>query len=92
MDDVKRKKGILNRMSRLIGHAESNKGLIENDTYCFDVINQNLAVIFALHKVNEELLSNHLRTCVKKTMRSNDQEKQEKVIEEILTIYKRAKI
>lgn len=81
----------MNRMSRLIGHAQSNKEMIENGAYCFDIINQNLAVISALHKANEELLHNHLQTCVKKAMRSDDRRAQDKVIEEIMTIYKRSK-
>ncbi len=78
-------------MSRLIGHAQSNKQKIEEGVYCFDVINQNLAVISALHKVNEELLENHLQTCVKTAMRSNNKKEHDKVIEEIMTIYKRSK-
>ncbi len=78
-------------MSRLIGHAQSNKKLIEDDAYCFDVINQNLAVISALHKVNQELLHNHLHACVKSAMQSDNKKKQEEVIDEIMQIYKKTK-
>lgn len=84
-------KSITNRMSRLIGHAESNKKMVESNAYCFDIINQNLAVISALHKANEALLDNHLRTCVKSAMRSNNIKKQNQVIKEILEVYKKSK-
>lgn len=91
MQSVQYKKKLINRMSRLIGHAESNKRKIEEDVYCFDVIDQNLAVISALHKVNEELLNNHLHTCVMSTMKSGNTQEREKVIQEILQIYNKAK-
>ncbi len=91
MDDEEKKKNIINRMSRLIGHAHANKKLIEEDTYCIDAINQNLAVISALHKVNEELLDNHMHTCVAAAMRNGRKAQQEKAIQEILAVYKKAK-
>lgn len=91
MDHAPDKKKLVNRMSRLIGHAQSNKRKIEEDAYCFDIIDQNLAVIAALHKVNEDLLNNHLHTCVLSAMRSGGKKEQEKVIQEILQIYNKAK-
>lgn len=78
---------LLSRMSRLIGHAASNKKMIEEGKYCIDIINQNNAVIAALEKVNEEILNRHLHSCVKKAMQSNDAKRQGEVIQEILDIY-----
>lgn len=65
--------------------------MIADGKYCIDIIHQNLAVISALHKVNEEILNRHLHSCVKKAMQSNDEKKQEEVIKEILEIYKNIK-
>lgn len=78
---------LLSRMSRLIGHAASNKKMIEEEKYCIDIINQNNAVIAALEKVNEEILNRHLHSCVKKAMQSNNAKRQKEVIQEILDIY-----
>lgn len=85
------KKKVTNRMNRLIGHAKSNAKMIEDDAYCIDVINQNLAVISALHKANEAILDNHLHTCVITAMRSNKKSEQDRVIKEIMTVYKKTK-
>lgn len=91
MTSKQNKKKLIARFSRLLGHGEANKRMLENDVYCMDVIHQNLAVISALHKINEELLSNHLDTCVRQAMKSDDAKKQQKVIGEILEIYQKIK-
>lgn len=80
----------LARMNRLIGHAQSNKKMLLENKYCIDIITQNLAVIAALHKVNEKLLENHLHTCVRKAMQSNDPKKQAGAIEEVLAVYQKS--
>lgn len=77
-------------MNRLIGHAQSNQKMLAEGKYCIDIINQNLAVISALHKVNEMLLKNHLGTCVKNAMQSGDPKKQTSAIEEVLTVYQKS--
>lgn len=82
-------KQLLNRINRLIGHALSNKKLIQENAYCIDIITQNLAVISALHKLNEKILEDHLLTCVSEAMKKRDPRKQKKVIKEIITIYKK---
>lgn len=85
------KKKLFNRMKRLIGHAESNVKMIEDDKYCIDIINQNLAVISALHKTNEVILDQHMHTCVKSAMRSNKKSEQDRVIDEIMSVYNKSK-
>ena len=76
-------------MNRLIGHAEANKRLIQNGAYCIDIINQNLAVIAALHKVNEIILEGHLTSCVKDALRSKNPKQHQKAIDELMAIYKK---
>lgn len=78
-------------MRRLIGHVQSNLRLLEKGKYCIDIIEQNLAVISALHNVNEIMLNNHLRTCVKDAMQNKNRQRQSKVINEIIRVYNKAK-
>lgn len=85
------KKAVVSRMSRLIGHAQANKKMIEDDRYCIDVIRQNLAVAEALHKANEVILKQHLNTCVLTAMRGTNKARREEAIAEILEIYKASK-
>ncbi len=58
--DLKRQ--ALKRMNYLIGHLQANKKMVEDDRYCIDIIRQNNAVVAALKKVNDIILSSQLET------------------------------
>lgn len=79
------KKDLLNRISRIEGHLKKVKEMINDDKYCIDVITQSLAVQAALRSVDEMILKNHLKTCVKDAMVSN-QGVENKVDEVIKTL------
>lgn len=64
--------------------------MVDDDKYCIDVIQQNLAVIGLLKSVNEQLLEGHLKCCFKTAMQANDQSKQSDMIEELLKVMKTA--
>ncbi len=59
--------------------------MVENDTYCIDVITQTSAVKQGLSNVEDMLLENHLGHCVFNQMKSNQVEKAK---EEIIKVYK----
>lgn len=82
------KKECLKRMNYLNGHLDGIKKMLEKDAYCIDVIKQNKAVINALHKVNELILSSHLDTCVMNVSLGRNKNKQRAMAEELLGIYK----
>ena len=63
-------------------------GMAEQDSYCIDIMQQNLAVIGLLKSVNQLLMKNHLQTCFRKAIRSKDKNKQQAMIEEILQVIK----
>lgn len=75
-------------MNYLIGHLQANKKMIGDDRYCIDIIRQNNAVIAALKKVNDIILSSHLDTCATTAIKDGDIKKREKVLTELLEIYK----
>lgn len=82
------KKQFLNRMNYLKGHLEGVRRMIEKDTYCIEVIRQNLAIRAALDKVNELILENHLETCVTTAIKSNNERARRQVIKELLAVFK----
>lgn len=81
------KQQTIHRMNYLIGHLGANKKMIESDRYCIDIIRQNNAVIAALKKVNDIILSSHLDTCATTAIKDGDVKKRQKVLEELLEIY-----
>jgi len=66
------KKAVLNRMSRIIGHMESVKRMIENDRDCTDVLIQLSAVDAALKGVSRTVLKEHMSTCIVEAVHEND--------------------
>jgi len=60
--------------------------MIENDKYCIDIIQQNLAVIWLLKSSNLTLLENHLNCCFKNAVKNNDNEKLDSMIIEFMKI------
>lgn len=64
--------------------------MLENDRYCVDIIQQNLGVISALHKLNEEVLKSHFETCVSEAIKSGSKKEREKKLKEIMEIFKRS--
>ena len=75
-------------MNYLIGHLKANLKMIEDDKYCIDIIRQNQAVIAAIKKTNEIILRNHLNTCAITAIRGKDAKAREKILEEIVQIFK----
>ena len=59
---------------------------VENNHYCIDVMQQNLAVIGLLRSAHENLMKNHLNTCFKNAVHSGDMKKQDEMIEEIIKV------
>ena len=59
--------------------------MIEEDTYCIDVITQTSAVKQGLSNIEDILLENHLGTCIIDQIKSGQTEKAKG---EILKVYK----
>ncbi len=67
-------KAVLNRMSRLIGHLESTKKMIEDGRDCADVLIQLSAVNAAILGVGKVILKDHLEHCIVDAVEHGDQE------------------
>ena len=81
------KKNLLHRLKIAYGHLEKVIDMVEKDKYCLDIIQQSQAVQAALGKVDELILENHLKTCVREAM-VKDKDLDEKV-KEVIEVFKR---
>jgi len=79
------KKPIQNRLRRIEGQIRGLQKMVEEDTYCIDVITQTSAIKSALSSVEDLLLENHLDTCASDQMKSGNVTKAK---QEILTVYR----
>lgn len=88
-DDCCRKKirserefmNLIHRLNRIEGQVRGIKKMVENDTYCTDILIQVSAVNAALNSFNKVLLGNHIRTCVADDIRQG----REDTIDELVT-------
>ena len=62
--------------------------MIENDEYCMDIMQQNLAVIGLLRSAHEMLMEGHLNSCFKLAMSSKNEKKKQEMAQEILKVTK----
>jgi DNA-binding FrmR family transcriptional regulator len=83
------KKQTLRRLSIAEGHLKRVKKMVEEESYCPDVIHQSQAVQAALKKVDELVLHGHLHSCVLKDIHG-PRAKNEKLVEEIVDLFRKS--
>ena len=76
------KKQVLARLRRVEGQVRGLQRLIEEDTYCIDVLTQVAAVSKALQGVGLVLLDEHLRHCVAGAAASGDADRTDTLVRE----------
>lgn len=81
----KSKVKVVRRLKLLEGQVRGLQKMVENDTYCIDVITQTSAVKQGLSSVEDLLLENHLDHCVHHQMKSGQVSKAKN---EIIKVYK----
>jgi DNA-binding FrmR family transcriptional regulator len=86
MDDTT-KKTITRRISSAAGHLKGIERMVEEDTYCIDVIRQIQAVQAALGKVSALILDSHLHTCVTTAIQGDDPEERERMLQEVTSVF-----
>jgi DNA-binding FrmR family transcriptional regulator len=78
-----------NALSRIEGQVRGVSKMIDEGRYCIDVVTQIEAVRAALAKVEADLLRQHLRHCVHEAMISQDSDARERVVEELIGVFRR---
>lgn len=76
------KKALLLRLRRIEGQIRGIEKMVENDTYCPDILIQASAASNALKSFNKELLTCHIRSCVTEDIRKGD----DAAIDEFVTV------
>ncbi|WP_066460588.1 metal-sensitive transcriptional regulator [Sanguibacter suarezii] len=75
------KEDYLKRLRRVEGQVRGIARMVDEDTYCIDVLTQISAVTKALQAVSIGLVEDHLGHCVVHAAQSSDEEGQAKVRE-----------
>ena len=75
------KDNYLKRLRRIEGQVRGIARMVEEDTYCIDVLTQVSAATKALHAVSLGLLEDHISHCVVEAAQVSDEAKDAKVRE-----------
>lgn len=85
--DNAQKTAVVNRLKSVEGHLRGIQRMVDEDTYCVDIIKQIQAVQAALNKASTIILDNHLRTCVTSAIQGEDPAEREAVLSEITSVF-----
>jgi DNA-binding FrmR family transcriptional regulator len=77
-----RKDDYTKRLNRIEGQVRGIRRMIEEDTYCIDILTQVSAATKALQAVAVGLLDEHVRHCVKNAVAEGDPEALEAMVAE----------
>lgn len=81
-------KDILINLKKVHSHTLKIIKMLEDEKYCIDIMQQNLAVIGLLKSAHQKLMEKHLNTCFKKAFESKNERKKQEMIDEILKVTK----
>lgn len=82
----KKNEKILISFKKAKSHIDKVIKMIENNDYCIDIMQQNLAVIGLLKSAHQSLMEGHLNSCFINAMNTNNKQKKQKMVEEILRV------
>jgi DNA-binding FrmR family transcriptional regulator len=78
---ITQKQALLNRLKRVEGQVRGLQRMVEEDTYCIDILTQVSAATKALETVAVTLLDQHLRHCVVDAARAGGDQAETKITE-----------
>lgn len=74
------KERVVKRLRRIEGQVRGLATMVENDEDCIQVLRQINSVTGALHGVWQQVIGDHLRGCIVKSIENHD----EKLIDELM--------
>ena len=77
---TKEDKQIITSLKKAKSHLNNVIKMVEDDKYCIDILQQNLAVMGLLKSANAKLLKRHLNTCFKRAMAGTNEKQKQKPI------------
>lgn len=78
------KTAVLTRLKRIEGQVGGLQRMVAEERYCVDLLTQIDAVRAALHKVEEQVLRDHVAHCVAGAFASGDVVEQRHKVEELI--------
>ena len=87
MMDEATKTAVNRRLASAAGHIKGIERMVDEDTYCIDVIRQLQAVQAALNKVSMMMLDSHLHSCVTTAIQGDDPAERERVLHEVTNVF-----
>lgn len=78
---ITEKQALLNRLRRVEGQVRGLQRMVEEDTYCIEILTQVSAATKALENVALSLLDEHMRHCVMDAARVDGVEAEQKLAE-----------
>lgn len=88
MLDETQRQLVTNRLKSVEGHVRGISKMVEEESYCIDILHQIKAVQKALDQVAAITLKNHLHTCVTSAIRSKNTDDKERVVDEVMQLFK----
>jgi len=80
----------IRRLKTIEGHIRGVQRMVDDDTYCIDIIRQINAIQGALNKISINILDTHLNSCLISAVRGDDSIETEKVLKEIVDVFEAA--
>lgn len=76
---------LVNRLNRIEGQIRGIKSMVENGSYCMDIMTQVSAASAALNSFNKEILNRHLHSCVVRDIQNGNLES----VDELSELFKK---
>lgn len=80
----------IRRLKIAEGHLRGIQRMVEEDSYCIDIIRQIQAVQASLNKLSTKILEGHLNSCLITAVRGEDPQERERVLLEITEVFETA--
>ena len=87
---AKDKTALVRRLHRIEGQVRGIERMVEDDRYCIDVVTQIAAVRAALRGLEEEILKDHVGTCVEHAIASGNKAEQRRKVAELIDVLGRS--
>ena len=77
---------IIHRLKIAQGHLKKVIKMVEEDSYCIDVLHQSQAIQKALKEIDNLMLENHLKTCAIDAIGKG---RKDEAISEVMQVFKK---
>lgn len=83
--DDETKQSLINRINRISGQMNGVKKMMVADSYCNDILIQLLAIENSIKSLSNQLLENHLYSCITRDLKDGKLE----TIDEVVALFKK---